>query len=99
MPEIKNKKKINFFIKALIFTFIAFCVITILTQLIQFDRLQNEISVLGDSIYDAEQVNEELREELDRPIDDQYIMSIARLKLRYHLPEEIIFYHDLITKK
>jgi cell division protein FtsB len=34
-----------------------------------------------------------LKYELDRPFDDEYAIEIARDKLNYHLPGEIIFYN------
>ena len=37
---------------------------------------------------------ERIREELDHEMDDDYIMRIAREKLNYYLPDEIIFYND-----
>ena len=38
---------------------------------------------------------DELQSRLDEEIDEEYIMRIAREKLNYRLPEEIIFYNDL----
>ena len=34
--------------------------------------------------------------ELSMPMDDEYIKDLARDKLNLRLPEEIIFYNDLI---
>ncbi len=93
--KITNRKKINFFVKILIFTFLIFCAVTIISQLVQFNIYEKEYDSLKDDVYKAEQLNEELLENLNRPFDDQYIISIARKKLHYHLIEEIIFYNDL----
>ena len=35
-----------------------------------------------------------LREELEHPMDDEYVMRIAREKLGYYLPDEVIFFND-----
>ena len=37
---------------------------------------------------------ERLKEELEQPMTDEYIMRIAREKLGYYLPDEVIFYND-----
>ena len=39
---------------------------------------------------------EELQERLETPLDRDYIIRIARDKMGYALPNEIIFYNDLI---
>ncbi|MCR5263732.1 MAG: septum formation initiator family protein [Clostridiales bacterium] len=43
----------------------------------------------------AEEV-EELEDQLARPYDDEYIKNVAREKLGLRMPDEIIFYNELI---
>ena len=43
----------------------------------------------------AEEV-EELEDQLARPYDDEYIKSVAREKLGLRMPDEILFYNELI---
>ena len=43
----------------------------------------------------AEKV-EELEDQLARPYDDEYIKNVAREKLGLRMPDEIIFYNELI---
>lgn len=40
---------------------------------------------------------DELQNKLDTPFDAEYIIALAKEKLGYCLPEEIIFYNDLIN--
>jgi cell division protein FtsB len=96
MRSIKIKKRTNFFIKAVVFTFIVFCTVTIISQLIESEKLSATQQELLRSISDTKEQIDELKDELARPFDDEYITKIARAKLKYHLPEEIIFYNDLI---
>lgn len=39
----------------------------------------------------------ELKYELDAPMDEEYILRVARKKLGLVLPEEIIYYTDIET--
>ena len=40
-------------------------------------------------------INERLQTELDAPVDDEYIEKVAKEKLGYRKPAEIIFYNDI----
>ena len=96
MRRIKLKKRVNIFVKAVVFTFIIFCAVTIISQQLEFNQLSETRTKLQRQINDTKQQVEELKEDLDQPFDNEYIKKIARAKLKYHMPEEIIFYNDLI---
>ena len=53
------------------------------------DALLAEIQNTGERI-------EMLQSSLDTPFDDDYIIKIAREKLNLRLPEEIVYYNNLI---
>ena len=53
------------------------------------DALITEIENTGERI-------EMLQSSLDMPFDDEYIIKIAREKLNLRLPEEIVYYNNLI---
>lgn len=91
----KISKKTNIFVKAMVFSFIVFCAVTIVSQQIQFNVIKDERAALEAEINDEKERIQQFNEELEQPMDDGYIMRIARSKLNYHLPEEIIFYNDL----
>ena len=40
-------------------------------------------------------INERLQTELAAPVDDEYIEKVAKEKLGYRKPAEIIFYNDI----
>lgn len=89
------KKRVNIFVKAVVFTFIVFCAVTVVSQLVEFYDLNETRLQLQRAISDKKQQAEELKEDIARPFDDDYIIKIARSRLKYHLPQEIIFYNDL----
>jgi len=90
------KKRSSFFTRAVVCAFVVFCGVTLFSQQIEFSELDAEKRELNNSIYIAEENIEELTENLARPMDDEYIKQIARLRLNYHMPDEIIFYNDLL---
>ena len=55
---------------------------------------QERAEALTDTLT-TEQQAEQLQNQLDTPIDDEYIVKVAEDKLSLRLPEEIIFYNDL----
>lgn len=88
-------KKSNFFLKAVILAFICFCVLTLAAQQLRFTELREKESALNDEIASLEADIEDIEADLARPFDDEYVKKVARAKLNYHLPEEIIYYNDL----
>ena len=52
------------------------------------DTLKAEVGAL-------EEERDELKNQVDAPMDEEYIIDIAKEKLNLRLPEEIIFYNNL----
>jgi len=90
-----NIRKDNVFIKAALIATMLFCVFTIVRQQFEFNRLKVEREALEAQIDAYELRLEKLEEEYAQPFDKEYIVKVAREKLNYRLPEEIIFYNDL----
>ncbi len=87
----------SIFPKAVIAAFVLFFAITIFSQVYQYVELGIEKENLERQIYEANEGIEEIQEQLDEEMDDAYIERIARSMLNYHLPEEILFFNDLIN--
>ncbi|MBE6672892.1 MAG: hypothetical protein E7599_05165 [Ruminococcaceae bacterium] len=68
-----------------------FSIVMIVQLQQQFGELEVKHAQLKQQIDDYEERIAELQYELDRPLDNEYIIEIARKKLNYHLPDEIIF--------
>ncbi|MBE6638004.1 MAG: septum formation initiator family protein [Ruminococcaceae bacterium] len=81
----------SFFLKMAIVLFMAFSIVTILNLQQQFSELEKKHAKLKSEVEAYEERIAELQYQLDRPFDNEYIIEIARKKLNYHLPDEIIF--------
>jgi cell division protein FtsB len=90
----KNNKYSNIFIKAAVLAFVSFCVVTIIKLQFDYNRLSQQRDELQAQVEEQEEYNEGLEERLNSQFDKDYIISIAREKLGYCLPDEIIFYND-----
>ena len=75
--------------------FIVFCTVTIIQMQFEFNSLKEDKAKVEQQIQLYELKIDELQSRLDEEIDEEYIMRVAREKLNYRLPEEIIFYNDL----
>ena len=85
----------NIFVRIAVIIVIVVCLITILKLQIQFNKLNEEKKVLAAQVEEYQEDIEELKAEIERPFDDEYVIRVAREKLGYHLPDEIIYYNDL----
>jgi len=92
----KIKKRTNIFLKGAIIAFILFCLLTVFSQLASFTELEKKQILLEDQLYAMQEDIAELEEEIAQPVDDNYIKRVARALLNYHLPEEILFFNDLV---
>lgn len=89
------KRKSNIFIKAATFVFIVFCTVTIIKMQFEFNNLKDDKAKVEEQIKSYELKIDELQARLEEDFDTEYIMRIAREKLNFRLPEEVIFYNDL----
>ncbi len=89
------KRKSNIFIKAATFVFIVFCTVTIIKMQFEFNNLKDDKAEVEEQIKNYELKIDELQARLEEDFDTEYIMRIAREKLNFRLPEEVIFYNDL----
>lgn len=96
MKRLTQKNKTSIFVKAAIATFALFCAVMVIDQHFQINRLKEQEETLRMQILEQSYTIDELRDEYDEAFDDTYIKKIARQKLGYHMPEEILFFNDLI---
>lgn len=75
--------------------FIVFCAVTIIKMQFEFNSLKEDKAKVEEQIKNYELKIDELQARLEEEFDTEYIMRIAREKLNFRLPEEIIFYNDL----
>ena len=86
--------RLNFFIKLTILVVICFCAVNIIRLRTEYNSLRALEAELRAQKEEYEERIDRLKEELDHPMDDEYVMRIAREKLGYYLPDEVIFFND-----
>ena len=91
------KKKFGYaqFLKIAFIVGAFLCLFMIIRMQFQFNELNDRKEQLDIEVNEAKDTVDELQEEYDMAFDDEYVMKIAREKLNYHLPNEIIFYNDV----
>lgn len=88
------KGRLNFFTKLTIIVVICFCAVNIIRLRTEYNGLVEQEKALKEEKENYEDEIDRLKSELSRPMDDEYVMRIARDKLNYYLPDEIIFFND-----
>lgn len=88
--------KINAIIKATVTIFMVAAIILIIKLQFDANSLEAERNELQSEISQAEEKLAELQNHLNSPFNEDYIIEIARKKLNMRLPEEIVFYNDLL---
>ena len=96
MKKTLSGKKMNIFIRLAIGAFIIFCVLFVLNTQLEYNRLQQKKNDLEKTVGDYNISIDKLKNELNTPIDEDYIVRVAKERLNLRLPEEIIFYNDRI---
>ena len=91
----KPKKQTHFFVRAVFIVFAVFCVISIFNMQYQLNSLEKEKETESEQIKEYQARVDELQDQLATPYDRDYIIKVAKEKLNYSLPNEIIFYNDL----
>lgn len=92
---LKPKKQTQFFVKAAFIVFAVFCVITIFNMQHKNNGKIHDIETLIAQIKETQARVDELQDQVETPYDKEYIIKVAKEKLNYSLPNEIIFYNDL----
>ena len=85
----------NLFVKIAMTVIIVVSVFTIVKLQMQFNELNSQRKQLTAQVKAYSDILEQKQEQLEEPFDDDYVVRVARAKLGYHLPDEIIYYNDL----
>lgn len=84
------------FLRVIIFAMMIVGVVSIVKLQLEYNSLQVHRDALLAEIQNTGERMELLQSSLDMPFDDEYIIKIAREKLNLRLPEEIVYYNNLI---
>lgn len=83
-------------LKLALFVLIICFVVTFVSLQLKLNSLKAEYAVLASEIEAAEDRIAELRSKLDTPFDEEYVISVARDRLNLRLPDETVFFSDLL---
>ena len=89
------KRKAGFFARVAFFVFIFFCGVTVFQMMTQITERRREIVAAEKQIASFEAQIEALQDELAAPFDNTSVRKVARGKLNYSMPDDIVFYNDL----
>ena len=90
-----ERKNTGVFVKIAIFALAVFAVVSIVQLQLSFNELRTKRDTLKAEVDALQDEADELQEQVDAPVDEEYIIDIAKDKLNLRLPAEIIFYNDL----
>lgn len=91
---LKGKIKISTLMWIACFAVIAICVISIISLKIRINDLDEKKKELLSEKDSVSVRIDELKYEIARPLDDDYIIKLARERLGYHLPGEKVYIFD-----
>ena len=92
MHRLKNSG----FFRMIVFAMMIVGVVSIVKLQLEYNSLKVRRDALITEIENTGERIEMLQSSLDMPFDDEYIIKIAREKLNLRLPEEIVYYNNLI---
>ena len=84
------------FFRVIIFAMMIVGVVSIVKLQLEYNSLQVRRDASLAEIQNTGERMEMLQSSLDMPFNDEYIIKIAREKLNLRLPEEIVYYNNLI---
>lgn len=90
-----ERKNTGVFVKFAIFALAVFAVISIVQLQLTFNEYRTERDELKAEVDALQEKADALQSQMNAPVDEEYIIGIAKEKLNLRLPEEIIFYNDL----
>ncbi len=89
------KSRGNIFVRLLWVGFIVLALFSIVSSQLTINELTEQREALEDQVIAVQDEVDEMKYDLECPIDDEYIIRFAREKLGYHLPGETIFHYDV----
>lgn len=92
MHRLKNSG----FFRMIIFAMMIVGVVSIVKLQLEYNSLKVRRDALLAEIQNTGERIEMLQSSLDTPFDGDYIIKIAREKLNLRLPEEIVYYNNLM---
>ncbi|MBQ7355528.1 MAG: septum formation initiator family protein [Clostridia bacterium] len=89
------KNRGNIFVRLLWVGFVVLALFSIVSSQMTINELNAQKEELAEEVIAVQDEVDEMRFDLERPIDDEYIIRFAREKLGLHFPGETIFHYDV----
>lgn len=90
-------KRLGFLTRAFLITFVFACAVLSVKFYVDGNEYYAMTEENNEIIAAEQDKNDEMKDALAEPKDEKYYQDKARDKLNLRLPEEIIFYNDLIN--
>ena len=97
--ERRDAPRMTFLFRCLLIVMLVLSLTYFLTYLMRTNQLLQETDRMEGEIGELEENVEELRYLIDSPVDDAYIIRVAREKLGLVFPDEEIFYNGMTPKQ
>lgn len=86
----------NMIIKLGAIVFVIIGIFTVARLEMKYNDIETQRKELEAQYLHNQELIEELERELDAEFNDDYVIKIAKEKLNLCMPEEVIFYNDLV---
>lgn len=93
--EKRDAPRMPLLFKCLLFIMLTLSLVFFATKLVEYNRLRQETEKINEAIQKHENNAAELRFLIESPVDDAYIIRIARERIGLVFPDEEIFYDDV----
>ena len=90
-----KKAKTSFAVRVALASLIVFAIFSAVKPVFKVEELKEEKEALSQELADAQDQLIYFRRRLNEPITDDYIRRVAREKLNYRNPGDVLFYNDL----
>lgn len=88
--------KASIFVKIALLLIVVIMLVMSVNMLMRYGELQDQKDALEAQVKMGKDKVEELEYMIDAPMDKDYIVRVAREKLGLVLPEEIVYYSDIV---
>lgn len=83
-------------LKLALFVLIVCLIVTFVNLQLKFNSLRTERDILLAEIEASEERIAAIQNKIDTPFDEEYVIGVAREKLHLRLPEEIVFFNNIL---
>ena len=90
-----SRQQTNFFIKVIMLAIVGVVIVAIVDMQVKMNKLANQRKELQVEIDRASDRVEEIKVKLKTPFDEDYMERLAREKLNYRNPNDIVFTNDI----